>query len=61
MTKHEEILSLLPISIDSPIKVKDWFLNHIINIYDIDGGVEYGIWFIYCRRMVSIRRKRQEL
>jgi hypothetical protein len=39
MTKHEQILSLLPAHLDEPITA-----NGDTTIYEIEGSGEHGIW-----------------
>lgn len=44
MTKNEEILSYLPVKLDSRITVKSSPHHVVALIYEIDGNKENGVW-----------------
>lgn len=44
MTKHEQILSAIPISLGEPIDIEASAKNEAVRIYSIGGDKEHGIW-----------------
>lgn len=44
MTKHEQIISMLPVELDQPIKIDASPVNEVTRIYSIGGSKKHGIW-----------------